>query len=72
MNTTIKEVPVRVFQRKLICECGGEMEWTGATKPMHPPLYIHKCTNENCRKEEYVKAGRYPRTRYEEIESEDT
>lgn len=46
------EVPMRAVQVRLMCECGLEMTWTGARRPMSTPKYQHIC-DSGCGKEEW-------------------
>lgn len=45
-------------QERLWCECGGEMIFNGAVKPMYPPLYCHSC--ESCKKTVDIRDQKYP------------
>ena len=56
------KVPVKVYEMRLFCDCGGEMRATGMSRPTDPPQYEHKC--EDCHATEYVPGKAYPHLVY--------
>jgi hypothetical protein len=76
-GAVIIDVPVATFRQDAYCEqCLEEgvevvLEYTGIVKPMHPPIYMHQCTE--C-KDAYSLSLRYPRIThktFDEIYGED-
>lgn len=39
--------PVQMFLKRLVCECGAVMEYTGEKSLMYPPSYGHRCSCGN-------------------------
>lgn len=40
----VRRVPVKAYEERLYCYCGGEMKATGTVFTVNPPLYQHECT----------------------------
>lgn len=49
MSKVIEQIVTPIYKR-LICDCGGEMKFTGQSMPIYPARYTHIC--EKCGKME--------------------
>lgn len=50
--------PVRDHWMCPMHDCDGEMKYTGSIHPMHPPLYIHKCSKCGLKADDYAQFPR--------------
>ena len=46
--TSVVETQVRPVHQRLMCDCGGEMVYTGTMKMSNSPWYEHECTADGC------------------------
>ena len=66
----VEKTPMKTVRVRAYCnDCEGEMEYTGTTFTVHPPLYEHKCSS--CGKKENSH-NLYPDVVFEDIKKEIT
>lgn len=57
-----KLIPVKVFEERAYCDCGGELEAGNIEYSTYPPIYPHKCNA--CGKTTDIRGAMYPRRVY--------
>lgn len=62
MQVRVVEVPMDVFEERLMCECGGQFRAFGGVMLSNPPQQDHYC--DSCGRHKRVRGEPYPRTTF--------